>query len=581
MLAAMDIYRFFFDKWENLKEFPLAMWNQMAIAAAEASGVDERIRERLHGIAQGSVRHVRLVKEAFGNPGQSDDEIRRSMKEAIELQGKVRGGTLGINIKRPGPEDLKDVSLQQLQEQLKIVEGRKIVGQMLEVYDHYSSGWRIRVHLDQLKTMYDYHENLALGMRLRKEGYNLVMAETNEDRNKAANKVKEELRKIAHYRPHANLEFLTAGKENDAIGWFHRMKRSGRFATGVLGQGARHLERVDQLYDFTGQRFIAINDLLAEKGLPPVDYSGTTHLTAAQRDVVRTVCGAMRTNERAYLNVMKDISDFVGHASQIDRLVGYKYDDIHKRTQWVDDVRLAYLDTPRTAPGSKTLNKPDAILDLTMRFDLAAKDADAPVPLHQAFTDRGKGDVDPNVRSWRDGALAVKTIPEVLAGLTHDKKTYFEKLRTVHENVAIYSGYKPAAGRTVLYYMAGYGKMVETDGVYDFFLMNNLARSSAARRLLESDHVPSVGKNELNEFIEEHAAVFLTNLKSLAPDLYKHVEKFLGLTAFKLGDNYIPIPGLKYAPVWVDRGRLLTALVSVIIILESGKIADQVLSGKS
>ena len=542
MLAAMDINRWFFEKWTNLQPGQLVIWQNACRLAAETTGKAEFVGQKMRGIAPGSNEYLKLVREAFG--GGKDEKILEAMNKFISVSTERNPLKPLESIDQLGEDKLRD--------RLMIVEGEKVVGGLLEVYDHFSSTWRARIHTDQLDKTWEYGETLGLGLRLRREGYVMISAETREKQKEGRNKTRDVLRTVSKYRPNALFEFLSDGKDVATRDWFDKKQKEGLFSSAFRGQTT---ERADHIHKLIARRHIAINELLAEEGLPPIDYSAGP--TNAQMAILNRVCREMKTNAGAYTQLMQEMSGFV--KEQIQELTTEKYHRIYYRTQWIDDARLRYLEDPENAPGKRALKKNERPRQ----------------KISNVIAIEGRGDAEALVRTWRDGGLAMKTVQEVLNTLTPDEKTYMKSITIMHQNIRVYSG-DTYATRAALFLLGGWGKTAKTDKLYDWLYLGGLQNTSAMKRFF-GDKAPSMGLNELEHFLDEHDYALLTKLKILAPHSFSIMEKYLGIT-FSPNEK-IP-EAVRRLPLYLYRGRLFIAVAAAIIALESAKVADKTVSEK-
>lgn len=544
VLGAMDIQRWFFEKWWNQKPAQRIMWENGCRFAAQTSGRTALVNEKLKNVRLGDPRFMELAEEAFG------ENSAGSLKRALEYDAAGHQ-------RKHLPKNFNELSIKDLQDRLYVVEGEKVIGEMLTVYDHFSSGWRLNTHLQKINEIWGNNEGgrLGLGFRLRKAGMDLLGAESLEAKRDAIEKIdpitgnrsglKPTLELIARYRPQALFEFLNDGKYQPAKDWLTPLQ--ARFSNAF----GEPVTRVDQVYKLVGRRFIAINEILAQAELPPIDYS--VGPTPQQRVVVDRVCAHMGTDAVGYLSLMREMSSFVGQDIQIHELTKEQYMPVYRRTRWLDDSRLRQLEHPEDLLGAVPIPPGDYRLGLSAQF---------------AYLGMG-GDVDPFVRSWRDTGVAVKTVLEVYASFTADRKALSKALLTINANVRQYSG-EPYGSRAVFYLLAGWGKTAKTDAIKDFFFLNVTKDSSAAKRLL-GDEAPSLGLNELEHLIDEYDVALMSKMKLLAPEMSKDFEKYLGLTGI-IGETKLPL--------FIYRARLFIVLATVLIMLQAVKSADQEISGK-
>ncbi len=540
ILAAMDINRWFFEKWTNLSAGQRMMWENACRLAGESSGRMEVVMEKLQGATPGSPRFLELAQEAFGKEKNLETYLK------CDQNGKEN---------KKVPTTFQEITLQQLQDRMLVAEGEKIVGELLEVYDHFSSGWRIGEHLKQIDRIYGYGDKLALGMRLRKEGYSMIHAVDEKTRHKHALETQKILKVVAQYRPQAIFEFLSDEKDPAVQQWMTDLANRGALTAPVLGEAIQP-GRIDQYYYYTSKHFLNINELLAEEGLPPIDYSSIGTISIGQHHVIESVCGQYT---QGYLSLMQESASFAGQPINIEGLTKEKYDKVYYRTRWLDDARLNRLERPKQA----------------LRTEYGSGGADYDVPLSELLTEKGAGNVDPLVRSWRDASTAVKAVQEVYGILHADKKNFLDRIVKIKDAVDTYSG-KVASFRAALYLMGGWGKTAKTDQVYDWLFLGNLQNSSAMKRLF-GDKAASMGLNELEEFMDEHDFA-LSKMKLVVPDLHAYVEKFLGITFS--ADEYTP-EIIRRLPLYAYRSRLFIAVAAVIMTLEATKIADQTFTGSN
>ncbi len=589
LLAAMDINRWFFEKWTNLRPGQLVVWQNACRLAVETEGKVGIIEGKLQGVKKGDDKFKNLVRETFGpvDPKKKgleiDEEILKRAKKALEIREMQRTGHYAEikakDLKDPKEQELmwNRLSLDFLRDQMMVAEGEKIVGGLLEVYDHFSSGWRIGIHTDQLEKIWgkgdgskpgDYGGVLGLGMRLRKAGYGYVSAETDVKREEALGSVeveeggakkrkglKGELDKVAEYRPQALFEFLSDAEDIEAKNWFGKNLYEGVFREAI--------NQHHELHQAIARRFLAINEKLAIEGQSPINYA--TGPNREQRKIVEYVCKLTTTDTDKYLEMMKEMSGFVVSDYAIKELTSVKYNRIYYRTQWLDDARLRYLEKTGSYLNEKKERK--TVVPGDIRED------ENMVPLSQVFTDRGQGDVDALVRSWRDGATGMKSVQNVFAALTPDEKTYLKNIVELNQNVAIYSG-SDYATRATLYLLGGWGKTAKTDAIFDWLYLGGLDETSAMKRMF-GNRAPSLGLNELEEFIEQHDHDLLSKMEFLAPHAFHAVERYLGITTGALGREF-------KLPLYVYRARLYIAIAAILIAAEAAKNAGKSLNeGKS
>lgn len=560
LLSAFDISKYSNEKWAKLSPFQIKVWRNVCEHAAQASGRDKLVVDkRLLGVQPGTPEFKQLMIEVFGADKNGEPNMGK-VKRILEIERKAQGGFKG---RKAIPTKWEQMDVSDLRQQMVVKEGEKIVTELLSAYDDFSSGWRITEYLNQLDSMYDYSEHLALGMRLRKKGDDFIRAETKESREVAVKEVKKMLsEEIALYRPQAMFEWLFQEKDLKAQEHFTLMKTNGLLTKDKLGI-SEDISRVDQLYGFISKRFMRINDVLAFKGLPPIDYSQTTPISSEQMAIIEKVCSV--TGRDGYLEVMKDLSGFVHSSETIDTLVQPQFYSIYKRTKWTDDVRMQYLDIPDEAPGSKT--KED--------FD---KTGIRHIRLAERFTDAGNGGEgggDQFTRAWNDLALALQAADILYASLSPNVEEFGKKMKELFDTVALYAGKEPAAARAVIFMIAGFGKTVKTDTVMNFLMASGWDDSSEAKRMLNGE-APSLSIGELLQFLEK-IELQLDSLESLAPELAKEAEVFMGVR-WGFMKNASSELG-RHAPVWAHRLEIAFLISSLLVLTLAGKEAGEELEG--
>lgn len=596
-LGAMDVGRYMWEKWNKLTDAQSKIWRNMCEFAAKSSGRDKSVVDmRLDGIRRGSAEWNELAEEAFGSLHnmQKIVKMERDSENFFSKGGlagwasrKLPESWKGIRkassvILQNEPQDWGELSYEDLKNQMVVMEGQKIVGEILEAYDNFSSGWRIVEYRKQLQRMYG-DQKLGLGLNLRAEGYGLVHAETKESRKGAEEKVKKVLIDIGQYRPQAIFEWLHEGHDKYATKWFKDEIASGKLTRDVLGSGVKtDILHQHEFQTFVSERFNLINDLLANEGIAPINYSlERTAFTAEQINVLEKVCTATDTNVDAYLTVMKDTSDFAratqksdsnkSGISNIDKLLGRQYYDIYTRTRWVDDARLRFLEDPDNAPGSKT----------AAEFHNPGENQGVKhIKMSELFDQyRGAGGTDPFPRAWNDMGVAMDAINFLSAALTVDEKQFFENLVKMYEAVGQYSGKDPTAGRAAVYLATGYAMTAKTDEAVNFFMMNSMDDTSEFKRLLNGE-APSKGKKETLKFVETLELKLVASLESLAPDLAVEAEQAIGIRPKGPLGKILPTEVGRHLPVYADQAKIALALAVLLMLAQAGKVVQEETSGK-
>ncbi len=567
-LSAMDVDSYAFEKWGKLTEYPQYVWRRMCeLAALSSDRHKTSVMRMLDGVKQGDPKFLKLAEQAFGSEGK--------MTTLLTLEKKANP------IKHIGktPKSFSELSMRDLKNELTIQEGKKIVTEILEAYDDFSSGWRIKQYLIQLNRMYGIdapslpgHEleeqylfgphHLGLGMQLRLAGYDLIHAESKGAQQKAGEKVKRVLRdEIALYRPQATFEFLETNADKDATQLFEDMISQGKLKGARLG--GEDVTHVDQFYHYISRNFVSINDTLADVGLGPINYAAGP--TKEQMAVVKKVCGVTNCNSEAYLETMKELSLFAQKEQNITKLVQTDYYHIYHRTKWVDDLRNRYLENPDTAPGSRTKAEYD-------------EKGIVHIKLSETFVEDGTGGGDQLPRAWSDLGVALESLDALTAAITtYDKKEFFKQVKTVFEGVGRYSGYKPAAARAAIYMLGGFGEAAATDELLNVIMVNSFENTSPMKRLIGDKGVSnSPGKNL--ELTEEFEGLLMGKLHNLAPHLAEEAEKFIGIRWGWVPDQFGEIG--HHLPAWADRVKIAFILAGLLVVAQGVKTVEEEASGK-
>jgi hypothetical protein len=600
ILGVMDINRWFFEKWGNLKDGQLFIWRASCRMATKISGRDKvankkfaeisRLptgKERIDRIAQAFGINPEDAQKASGGDAAKRGEIERKLQKELRFShgGKER---------RDIPKTLDQISDKDLKDRLLVVEGERVLGELLAMYDHYSSSWRVGTYINQINSIWGKEKGgvLGLGFRLRSAGAKVVDALTIADKKAAIGipdpdqkgrftGLKGTLQTIAEYRPQALFEYLSDEGHPATKIWFadKQILTNSVFLNNTDKDGYLiPIQNEAQIQKLIGRPFIAINELLTEKGLPPIDYS-TGASTGDQAEIVATVCKEMNINKDKYIELMKEMSAHVGHEDIIDMLAtNERYSWIYTRTRWIDDARLRYLEHPESVPGE--IPSIEEIKQENSNLIVGNER----ISLSKRFTVEGVGAGDPLPRTWSDTNIGVKTIPELYAVLTADEKTYFEKLKIIFDNIALYQGSKPVATRSILYLMAGWAESAKTTKNIGDILMSFLhsKQSTSALQELFGHQASSKGLNELEEFIDTHGTVLGTRLKLMVPkEMFETVEEFLGLAS-----HFIDIGPVKFGPkgkwpLYRNRVLLVMAVVSVLIAMDVDKRITGSAGGRS
>ncbi len=579
-LGAMDINKFNIEKYMLFDKNPSlrVIWENDCRFATEASGRAEYIRERLDRILSkgkdpsANPDYTELLDELFGK-GKLDlkvypknsNEAREALRKNANVIKKVLEYDADGHKRKNLPNDVSRLSRELLLDRLTVVEGEKVVGEILSMYDYYSSGWRQGGHYLQIKAIYgggkdDAGYNLGLGFQLREKGA-AVLSARKEEMQEAKDNLSKVLTKVEAFRPQTLFGFLCDHKYEPARGnakgkggWLDTANATGKSYRerffGLFGSdvGTNPSDvRADTIIRAMNRRFIAINELLAIEGFPPIDYSRNTPLSQ-QMEVIQKVCGNMQTNANEYLLLMQEMSGFM--TEHHGELLKEQYWGIYRRTQWIDDARLRYLEHPQEAKinGNKLAN------------------AEEILPFSQIIGEDGEGPSAPLPRYWNDMGRAMKAIGEVMKTFTMDPKTLKDSLRVINDEVTAYTG-PPYGTRAVMYLLSGWGQTVSTDKLYDWLYLSGLDKSSPAKRLF-GDKAPSMGLNEMEELFDEIGVTVLrSRMEELEPQMAQELQRAVGISMNVAGKWE------RKLPLHVYRARMLVAVLAILLALGTAKAA--------
>ena len=497
ILASYDIERWFFRKWFNLDPGKRSIWENACELQAKRHGRDKYVNQMM-----GEKKWNDLVMDAFGFDVKDGkrvigDVTKKNIEKFLERE-KQRDIFYGFSPRQMWsrlntgfakvPE--RRITPEQLHRALMIKEGAKIEGRLLAMYDHFSSGWRLKTHLLQLGELFGksnlnpdgtfdmregYGDLLGLGLQMKRDGDPLYKVETDQERKAAIGRLIRDkngnvdygqskgllptLHKVARMRPHALLNYLDEGQDRDAGKWFKDNKQP-------------EVKDRSRLYFNLHQRFLAINYLLGEQGLPPIDYLKGP--TGEQQRIIDKVCQQLNVaasdnigkmmKPAEYTKLMQGMAKFAEKDKQLLALTDEKYFHIYDRTEWVDDTRLKDLENPYDPDGNVSKNLPG--LDRTNKEKM--------VPISELFITKGMGMGDPLVRTWNDTALGVKTVQNVYDTLTPNKEKYFRLIPEIYNAIKTYNGSDPHASRAILGLAGGVGRALHTDGLYNLLMVGDL-----------------------------------------------------------------------------------------------------------
>lgn len=579
--AAMDWVRFFSEKWGNLNAGQQRIAEFIFEFAAIDVGYHKEVDREIALLRQNRAAYVAARDKAVIARWGENPQDRKLKKWKDAAHGVMNWD-----------KEYRRILLSE--------KGKRVFGELLEMYDHDSSGWRGEQVLQQVHALWENGDTVALGFWLRRAAGPFIDARqeeaeyifhhgakkeydgrvgrigtdpvalwgANQDNKEYGLSVFKVLKKVAAYRPQAIGLMLREQKNNTFLTWWQSAETktaARRLLQLTPDQGVPGFAEV---YRHIQHRFTAINEFIGRQGLPVIDYStGIDGIPQAHRQQVRdivsnvlTKTGDARGDEAvdAYMNFMKRLSEITSQDAQINEFKRPAYRSYLKRTQWTDDARFALLERPKDLQGPM------------VRATAAER-----LPFSYYTTYEGMGRRGPLARTWGDLLLGLELIPVVRDALSPDKKQLFEMLKAIRSKEDIYAG-GPNAIRAITYIDAGWGKTAMTDpGLAELFVLGGMLPNSSEQRRYFGDDAPSFTKNDTDSLIDQQE--FLNSKLRLYPDLAETVsklEEYLGLS-MKIGKTELRLP------LYSFRARILFGVVAILLWAEGSKMLDTALGGSS
>lgn len=577
--ASMDWVRFFSEKWGNLSPGQQRIAEFVFEFAAIDVGYDKEVDRDLILLRQNRAGYIaardKAVIARWGENSQ-DRKLKKWKDTAHEPMN--------------WDKEYRRILLSE--------KGRRVFGELLEMYDHDSSGWRGEQVLQQVHALWENSDTIALGFWLRRAAAPFIDARQEEAEHIFDHGAKKEydgrvgrmgndpvmlwganpdhedyglsvfkvLKKVAAYRPQAIGLMLREQKNAAFSEWWQSNETQAAARSFLQLDPNQEISGFAEVYRRIQHRFSPINEFIARRGLPSIDYNlGIDGIPQAQRQDVKAIIsnvlaktGDDRGDEavEAYMDFMKRLSAITGQDAQINEFKGPMYRSYLKRTQWTDDARFALLETPKTLQGP------------TVRATASER-----LPFSYYTTYEGMGRRGPLARTWGDLLMGLELIPVVRDALTADKKQLFEMLKAIRTKEDIYAG-APNAIRAITYIDAGWGKTAMTDpGLAELFVLGGMLPNSSEMRRYFGDDAPSFTKNDLDSLIDQQE--FLNSKLKLYPDLAETVsklEQYFGLS-WKVGRAELRLP------LYAHRTEMFMGVVALLLMAEGSKILDTALGG--
>jgi hypothetical protein len=586
--AAMDWVRYFTEKWGNLSPGQQRIITHAYEFAAIDAGFEKIVDEEM--------RHDKDYAK------NQDDRLKKEWGDNFKKWKLAKHGFMN-----------RDKEYKRL---LMADKGKLIFNDLLEMYDHDSSIWRGELILQQLEACYQNSETMALGLWLRRTGGDFITARSKEadeifeygkktEAEGRAGKinnafwsgkesgtqyglsVRAALEQVAKYRPQALALMHYEQNNTEFTQWWDGM---GKALAGAIGS--------DTSQGYAGvnndvmHNFLNINELIARDGLAIINYQeGFSSIPDGQRDRVKNIVRDVFTaRERmladkenkempteaqiagkvdAYMTFMQGLSSHVGQEKLVSAFKLANYRQYLKRTQWVDDARLGYIEKPDELKyGPDKIKTPDRLRPMVK------DDAEKRLPFSNYVSTEGESKRAGLARTWGDLLIGMELIPEVRNALSPDKEKLFKALEAIKSKEEIYNG-APNALRADIYLIAGWMKMAETDP--SLLEIGSFLPNSSEMKRYFGDHAPSFGKSDLDSVLD--AQDFVHSHMHLYPELEETVfqlEKYTGLAE----EGYFGIFGKKHidrehklSPLYLRRYALFLLIIGALMAVELGKQA--------
>lgn len=545
VIDSMDIIRHF-ERYGRLTPGQKAMLRMSSIMAANSTGigikVDTQLREYMNeqGMNKGSLEAIAFLKEYFND---SEDQMRQFYQ---------------VDMKTGSKRDIEsnkswgDVTDKEIFYALKTQFGERVISSFAGHNDYFSSTWRIAEYVAQANQMYGSEidssgnpiaRGVAMGMRLRIEGAQLLGAEDHESYEKAEKRVHTVWEEISQYRPQTILDVMIDGKSKDAFNQFTLLKNGNMFDS-IKNSDGSPIKQPHQLVEALNRRYRIVESKLTHLGLPPIKYSDH-NLSDAQRAVVEEVAKQLQDNSSEdFLRTMHSLAHWGEHKTH--DLTKIQYREIYKTTYFTDDSRNFFRANPNDAIGFHTENRgqdPD-VLNIGLRF-----------------TNKGMGEADVLVRTWGDAMIA-KDLPQlVYLALDPDKKKHFGSIEKIMALVPNLGGDKQLY-RGSMYLSGGYMKLGTVKTLHDWLFME-AAYNSAPSKEWFGQHAEVLGLTERHQMASDLALLLRGVPDDVAKESAEWYEDYLGLKKAVTRDGRVI--HFSTLPYKVYKARLALVVIAGIV----------------
>ena len=588
-LATFNFYDFLQDKYKTLGPGQLRQVMHAAGFAAIDMGYEDEMRIE---IAQMKKDGVYLQKR--------DEAITKQWGEHLERYPKAgRGrfeGKFKIGLDRPGAPTSLNMDRfdrdREFENILLFEKGKYIFGELLEMYDHDSSGFRGISILAQVNRMWEDSDTIGLGYWLKRaadgftsnRGHELEeifmhgMPDELADRQKYIGdvpgwehglSVHNVLKKIGEYRPQFTALALDEQKNADFQAWWQNDGQG--LATDMMSYGdskARFQNDVFmKAYSFAQERFIAMNEQLAQEGLGVINYShGEAGLSSEQRRIVNTVLEGFSSGvpgfdtegaRAGYMNFMEHLSEISSKESSIHQFKKIGYRKYLKRNQFTDDARLDMLETPDMLKAYQGNGH--------VKADAAKVEA-----YSENVAPGGVGGNSLLARTYGDFATAQELVGAMGNAFGPDRETVLKTLKQIKDVEINYTG-KVNGIRAAAYLVASYGKMAESTNPLVNFVNGDdfFYNTSEFKLFFDSHHSPSFQLNEQHELIEQVNGIMskMELYDTGMAETVHEMERYLGIKSrYGLFGSGL-LKDSSY-PMYGHRAKLVVAIAAGIIALD-------------
>jgi len=591
--ASMDWVRFFTEKWGNLTPGQKRMVDFIYEFSAIDAGFESKVNEKIEKLKKnGTYQKERqgAIEKRWGHNHEDWNETHPTGG----FFSKIFGSKVGFN------EDIeyKKILLRE--------EGRRVFGEVLEMYDHDTSTWRVQTQLQQIASLYKDGDTRGLGLWLRRAGADFLNArddavatmfregkksELEERQNLwkigqldvASTRwdgepisVEKILKVIADYQPQRT--GLMLYEQSDAE--FLQFLAKAETKDAIQSLGVSPDKGFAAVNDVVMSYYININAMLENRGLPTINFQKglagiTDPIIRSQTEAIlkmviegngttgyKPQSADSATTVESFMDFMKLLSSQTGTQVEIDAFMRPEFRQYLKRTQWTDDISFRHLEHPEEL----ALKISDGVTEVPSAIKSHAHDR---TPLSKIFAQEGEGRRSSLARTWGDMMMGMEIVREVLNALSPDKEKLMKALEKIKANESAYSG-NDAALRSAVYLTTGWLKMSETDPAFMRSLELGFLPNTSEMKRYFGDEAASLSEGGIDKVLDKldyiHSKLNLSH--SVKETVFK-AEKYLHL-AYSIGGMKFGRES-KLSPLWMKRYQLFMIMLVILAAAESGK----------